>query len=92
MIIAVDTVTITYEGLIIAVGRNLPSIMSRITPPATPVIVESTMTPTMSALCSTALNAPVKANAIVPNRSRIWTKNGDTWNNTSDGDNKIESA
>ena len=77
MIIAVDTVTTIYDGLIIVVGGNIPRIMSRSTPPATPVMVESTMTPAMSDLFSTALNAPVKANAIVPNRSRIWTKNGD---------------
>jgi len=75
-----------YEGLIIAVGGNLPKIMSRSTPPATPVIVERTITPTMSALCSIALNAPVTANAIVPNKSRIWMKNGDNCVRTSDSD------
>ena len=40
------------------VGGNIPKIISRITPPATPVIVERTITPTMSALCSIALKAP----------------------------------
>lgn len=61
-----------YRGLITAVGGSLPKIMSRITPPATPVMVERINTPTMSDLCSTALNAPVTANAMVPNRSKIW--------------------
>lgn len=61
-----------YRGLITAVGGSLPKIMSRITPPATPVMVERINTPTMSDLCSTALNAPVTANAMVPNRSKNW--------------------
>ena len=90
---AVDTVTGRYEGLIIAVGGNLPRIISRSTPPATPVTVDRTMTPTMSALCSIALKAPVTANAVVPNKSRIWTKNGDRFVKMSDNDNKTtESA
>ncbi len=49
---------------------------SRIVPPATPVIVARIIIPTMSALCSIALNAPVTANAIVPNKSKaritVW--------------------
>lgn len=53
------------------VGGNFPKIISRITPPATPVIVERIMIPTMSDLCSIALNAPVTAKAIVPNKSKI---------------------
>ena len=44
--------------------------MSLIVPPATPVIVAKIIIPTISALCSMALNAPVTANAIVPKRSR----------------------
>ena len=44
-------------------------IISRMVPPATPVIVAKIMIPTMSALCSIALNAPVTAKAIVPKRS-----------------------
>ena len=43
--------------------------MSLIVPPATPVIVAKIIIPTMSALCSMALNAPVTAKAIVPKRS-----------------------
>jgi len=35
------------------------------------VIVAKMIMPTMSALCSIALNAPVTANAIVPKRSKI---------------------
>ena len=50
--------------------------MSRKTPPARPVIVASMMTPTISDPCSMALNAPVTANAIVPNRSRICINSG----------------
>lgn len=46
-----------YRGLITAVDGSFPKIMSRITPPATPVMVERITTPTMSDLCSTALNA-----------------------------------
>jgi len=75
--IPLATVTITYEGLMIAVGGNIPKIISQTTPPAIPVIVERIITPTMSALCSIALNAPVTANAIVPNKSMIWINNGD---------------
>jgi len=56
--IPLATVTIRYEGLMIAVGGNIPKIISRTTPPATLVIVERMITPTMSALCSIALNAP----------------------------------
>ena len=43
--------------------------MSLIVPPATPVIVAKMIIPTMSALCSMALNAPVTAKTIVPKRS-----------------------
>ena len=43
--------------------------MSRMVPPATPVIVAKMIIPTMSALCSIALKAPVTAKAIVPKRS-----------------------
>ena len=42
----------------------------------TPVIVARIITPTMSDLCSIALNAPVTAKAMVPNRSRIWMRTG----------------
>lgn len=66
------------------VGGNIPKIISRITPPATPVIVERTITPTMSALCSIALKAPVTAKAMVPNRSSICINNGDKCSNMSD--------
>ncbi len=45
-------------------------------PPATPVMDARKMTPTMSDLCSMALNAPVTANAMVPNKSRAWIKSG----------------
>ncbi len=55
-----------YVGLIIATGGYLPNITSRIIPPASPVIIERIITPTMSDFCSIALNAPVTANAIVP--------------------------
>ena len=55
-----------------AVGGSFPKVISRITPPAIPVIVERIIIPTKSDLCSIALNAPVTANAIVPNRSKIW--------------------
>ena len=45
-------------------------------PPATPVIVAKMIIPTISALCSIALNAPVTAKAIVPKRSNaritVW--------------------
>ena len=67
-----------------AVGGNIPKIISQITPPATPVIVERTITPTMSALCSIALKAPVTAKAMVPNRSKICINNGDKCSNMSD--------
>jgi hypothetical protein len=49
--------------------------ISRIVPPATPVIVARIIIPTMSALFSIALNAPVTAKAIVPNKSNIKTIN-----------------
>ena len=52
-------------------GKESENMTSRIVPPATPVMVASIITPTMSALCSIALNAPVTANAIVPNRSKM---------------------
>ena len=45
--------------------------MSLIVPPATPVIVAKIIIPTMSALRSIALKAPVTAKAIVPNRSKM---------------------
>ena len=67
-----------------AVGGNIPKIISRITPPATPVIVERTITPTMSVLCSIALKAPVTAKAMVPNRSNICINTGDKCSNMSD--------
>ncbi len=49
---------------------TLPSITSLIVPPATPVIVASNKIPTTSNFFSIALNAPVIANATVPNRSK----------------------
>ena len=55
------TVIITYEGSIRELGRDFPRITSRIVPPATPVIVARIIIPTMSALCSIALKAPVTA-------------------------------
>ena len=61
------------RGLTTAVGGNFPNVISRMTPPATPVIVERITMPTISDLCSIALNAPVTAKAIVPKRSKIWT-------------------
>ena len=61
----------TYEGSIREFGKSLPRMTSRIVPPATPVIVARMIMPTMSALFSIALNAPVTANAIVPKRSRM---------------------
>ena len=69
--IADTTVIMTYEGSISEFGSSLPSITSRIVPPATPVIVARMIIPTISALCSIALKAPVTANAIVPNRSKM---------------------
>ena len=71
MIIPVITVITTYDGSINEFGSDFPNITSRIVPPATPVIVAKMIMPTMSALCSIALNAPVTANAIVPKRSKI---------------------
>ena len=68
----VITVIITYDGSINEFGSDFPNMTSRIVPPATPVIVAKMIMPTMSALCSIALNAPVTANAIVPKRSRMW--------------------
>ena len=62
------TVTITYVGSVIELGI-LPKITSLIVPPATPVIVASSKIPTKSNFFSIALNAPVIANATVPNRS-----------------------
>ena len=67
----VITVIITYDGSINEFGSDFPNTTSRIVPPATPVIVAKMIIPTMSALCSIALNAPVTANAIVPKRSKI---------------------
>ena len=65
-----STVIITYAGSEREFG-NWPITTSLITPPATPVIVASSKIPTMSDLCSMALNAPVTAKAIVPNKSRM---------------------
>ena len=48
--------------------------MSLMVPPATPVIVAKMIIPTMSALCSMALNAPVTAKTIVPKRSSAKIK------------------
>ena len=62
----------TLPHSIIEFGGNLPRTISRIVPPATPVIVAKITIPTMSALFSIALNAPVTANAIVPNRSKMY--------------------
>ena len=71
MITPVMTVIMTYDGSINEFGSDFPNTTSRIVPPATPVIVAKIIMPTMSALCSIALNAPVTANAIVPKRSKI---------------------
>ena len=71
MIMPVTTVIITYDGSINEFGSDLPNTRSRIVPPATPVIVAKMIMPTISALFSIALNAPVTANAIVPKRSRM---------------------
>ena len=57
---------IKYIGSDKAVGGYFPKITSRINPPASPVTLERITTPTMSAFCSIALNAPVIANATVP--------------------------
>ena len=65
-----ETVIITYAGSEIELG-NRPMTTSRMVPPATPVIVASKIIPTKSDLCSIALKAPVTANAIVPNRSKM---------------------
>lgn len=64
------TVIITYIGSEIELG-NLPITTSRMVPPATPVIVASSIIPTKSDLCSIALKAPVTAKAMVPNRSKM---------------------
>jgi hypothetical protein len=64
------TVIITYTGSEREFG-NCPMITSLIVPPATPVIVANSKIPTISDLCSMALNAPVTAKAIVPNKSRM---------------------
>ena len=84
MTIPLATVTIRYEGFFIAVGGTIPKVISLKTPPATPVIVERIIIPTMSALCSIALNAPVTANAIVPNKSNISINKGDKFAKMSD--------
>ncbi len=59
-------VRIRYIGSDKAVGGYFPKMTSRINPPASPVTLERITTPTMSAFCSIALNAPVIANATVP--------------------------
>jgi len=66
MIMPVITVIMTYDGSINEFGSDFPNTTSRMVPPATPVMVAKIIMPTMSALCSIALNAPVTANAIVP--------------------------
>jgi len=71
MITPVITVIMTYDGSINEFGSDFPNTTSRMVPPATPVIVAKMIMPTMSALCSIALNAPVTAKAIVPKRSKI---------------------
>ena len=71
MIMPVITVIMTYDGSINEFGSDFPNTTSRMVPPATPVMVAKMIMPTMSALCSIALNAPVTANAIVPKRSKI---------------------
>ena len=72
--IADTTVIITYDGSMSEFGKSFPRITSRMVPPATPVIVARMIIPTMSALCSIALNATVKAKANVPNRSKMYMK------------------
>ena len=67
----VITVIVTYAGSEIELGIEFLKITSRIVPPATPVMVARIITPSMSALYSIALKAPVTANAIVPNRSKM---------------------
>lgn len=57
---------IRYIGSIKAAGGYFPKMTSRANPPASPVTLERITTPTMSAFCSIALNAPVIANATVP--------------------------
>ena len=75
MAIAVANATITYVGSAIEFGKESLNSTSRIVPPATPVIIAKIIMPTMSALCSIALNAPVTANAIVPKISKMYMKN-----------------
>ena len=69
--IPVTTVIPIYAGSEIEFGGNLPRTTSRMVPPATPVIVARIIIPTMSALCSIALKAPVTANDIVTKRSKM---------------------
>lgn len=65
-----EMVVAAYSGFEIARGGKVPNVISRKTPPATPVMVASIMIPTISDLCSIAFRAPVMANAAVPTRSR----------------------
>ncbi len=62
----VTMVRIKYIGSVNAAGGYSLKMTSRINPPASPVTLERITTPTMSAFCSIALNAPVIANATVP--------------------------
>ena len=70
-ITAVIRETITKVGSEMEFGRDSLNTTSLMMPPATPVIISERITPTMSALCFIALNAPVTANAIVPKISKI---------------------
>src|SRR5215467_14163703 len=47
-------------------------------------MVARMITPTISALCSIAFNAPVTANAMVPNKSNISISRGDRCGRISD--------
>jgi hypothetical protein len=65
-------VTVMYIGLVRALGRSMPNSTSRIIPPAVPVTVATIIIPTISYLCSIALNEPVTANTHVPKISKKY--------------------
>jgi hypothetical protein len=70
ILIPVIDVIITYDGSIMATGGVCPNTTSLIIPPASPAVPDSTITPTISSLCSIAFIPPVIANIKVPKRSK----------------------
>lgn len=70
ILIPVIDVIIIYDGSIMADGGVRPNTTSLIIPPTNPAVPDSTITPTISNLCSIAFRPPVIANIRVPKRSR----------------------